>query len=207
MPEPAPAPLWPGGWALPLVESDAVTAPTRDALTARLDALRAAPRVLDADAFALLRAACARLVPSTGLAAPVDVAGDIDARLARGGGDGWRYATLPPDVDAFRLGLAALDAAAKAAHAARFVDLTGEQQDAVLADAQNARGDEFAGFDAAQWFEDWLAEAAGLFYAHPVVQESIGYAGFADSPGWTRIGLGEREDREPEPLDSRSPAP
>ena len=199
MSDPA-APRWPTGWALPLVASDATTAPTRDALLARLGPGPSDPRFFDADAFATLTAACARLVPSDGLDAPVDVAPDIDARLARGDGNGWRYATLPPDGQAFRLGLAALDAAAQSAHGTRFVDLDGAAQDAVLLDVQHARGDAFAGFDAARWFEDWIAEAAALFYAHPHAQESIGYAGYADSPGWTRIGIGERDDREPEHL-------
>ncbi len=210
----APAPRWPDGWALPVIASPATTAPTRRALLARLDATPpAAPRFFSADAFETFQAACARLVPATGLAAPVDVAWAIDARLAAGTGDGWRYATLPPDGEAFRLGVAGLDAAAEAAHAERFCDLSGAQQDALLHDAQHARGPFAAalpaGFDAAHWFADWLAEAAGLFYAHPLAQQDIGYAGFADAgptdgapgaPGWTRIGLDEREDREPEPL-------
>ena len=219
-PAPAPAPRWPEGWALPVIASPATTAPTRRALLARLDAAPpAAPRFFGADAFETFQAACARLVPSTGLAEPVDVAWAIDARLADGGSDGWRYATLPPDGEAFQAGVAALDAAAAAAHAERFCDLSGAQQDALLADAQHARGPFAAalpaGFDAANWFADWLAEASGLFYGHPLVQESIGYAGFADAgpgspggpadapagaPGWTRIGLDEREDREPDPL-------
>ena len=196
----APAPDWPSGWVLPLIASPATTVPTRRALLARLAKTSEAPQFFDADAYETFAAACARLVPSTGLDATVDVAPSIDARLAKGEGDGWRYAALPPDGEAFRRGVAALDAAAETAHAERFCDLTPADQDAILSDAQHARG-AFAGlarFDARLWFADWLSEAAGLFFGHPLAQQDIGYAGFADAPGWTRIEIGEREDREPE---------
>ena len=35
---------------------------------------------------------------------------------------------------------------------------------------------------------------------YPLAQEEIGYAGMADLPAWTKIGLNEREDREPGPM-------
>ncbi|MBW3634848.1 MAG: GMC family oxidoreductase [Armatimonadetes bacterium] len=50
-----------------------------------------------------------------------------------------------------------------------------------------------------RFFEELLAEATEHYYAHPLAQEEIGYAGFADAPGWKRIGLDERENREPAP--------
>ena len=202
----APAPDFPHGWALPLIESAATTAPTRRALLARLEPDDGAgPHFFSSDAYETFRAACARLVPSTGLAADIDVAPAIDRRLADGTGDGWRYATLPPDGEAFRIGVALLDRAAEIAHAERFADLSGEAQDAILTDVQHTRGsafaeEPFAGFDAVRWFADWISEAAGRFFSHPLAQDDIGYAGFADAPGWTRIRLGEREAREPEPL-------
>ena len=216
----APAPRWPEGWAIPLAESGATTAPTRRALLERLArpvglpaGAAPTPAFFSADAYETFAAACARLVPSTGLAQSIDVASAIDARLAAGTGDGWRYATLPPDAEAFRTGVARLDAAAEAGFAERFCDLAPDHQDDILRDAQHARGafDAAGGFDARRWFADWLAEAAGLFYAHPLAQQDIGYAGFADAgfsdaPGWTAIGLGERDEHEPEPLGVRDPA-
>ncbi|HEX8298533.1 MAG TPA: gluconate 2-dehydrogenase subunit 3 family protein [Rubricoccaceae bacterium] len=207
--EAASASAWPTGWALPLIESPATTEPTRRALRARLNApaglpVGALPAFFSPDAYETFAAACARLVPADGLAGPVDVAPAIDARLACGHGDGWRYATLPPDGDAFQTGVSLLDRAAEAAYAERFCDLAPDAQDELLADAQHARGafgpDASGGFDACRWFADWLAEAAGLFYGHPLAQQDIGYAGFADAPGWTRIGLGERDAHEPDPL-------
>ena len=197
----APASQWETGWVLPLVESPETTVPTRRVLLERLGATPGAPQFFDADAYETFAAACARLVPSHDLDRDIDVAPSIDARLAAGTGDGWRYAALPPDRDAFRRGVAAIDAAAEAAHAERFCDLAPADQDAILTDAQHARG-AFAGrddFDSRLWFADWLSEAAGLFFGHPLAQQDIGYAGFADAPGWQRITLGAREQREPLP--------
>ncbi len=197
----AASPGWPTGWALPLIASPQTTAPTRRALLDRLNAASAAPTFFDADANETFAAACARLVPSSGLDRAIDVAPSIDARLAKGTGDGWRYAALPPDGEAFRRGVAALDAAAEGAHAERFCDLAPADQDAILSDAQHARGvfADLDGFDARLWFADWLSECAGLFFGHPLAQQDIGYAGFADAPGWTQITLGAREEREPLP--------
>ena len=42
-----------------------------------------------------------------------------------------------------------------------------------------------------------LAELTETYYAHPLAQEEIGYVGMADLPAWTKIGLNEREEREP----------
>lgn len=51
----------------------------------------------------------------------------------------------------------------------------------------------------ARAFEELLAEGAEIFFAHPLAQDDLGYAGYADAHGWTRIGLGEREARDPAP--------
>jgi hypothetical protein len=39
--------------------------------------------------------------------------------------------------------------------------------------------------------------ATETYYAHPLAQEEIGYAGMADARGWRAIGLDEREAHEP----------
>lgn len=177
--------VYPAGSAADLIASDHVAAPTRAALQARAARPKVLPRWFDADDFALLEAVCARLI--TGVP-QVDIAGAIDARLADGIGDGWRYDALPPDGEAYRAGLRAIDATAVSFHAQPFVTLDAGQQDEVLTAVQLA---------SQRWFEELLAEATETAYANPAVQAAIGYAGFADLPGWTAIGLDQREAREP----------
>ncbi len=183
-----------------LLESGHVSPATRAALVARLDAPPVAvPRFLTPAEFRTLRAACARLLPDPHPESPIDVAGPMDARLAEGKSDGWRYDAMPDDRAAMRAGLAGLDGAAEAVAGTAFADALGAAQDQVLAAVQAGTPPGPAWpLPPERFFEELLAEATEVFFAHPLAQERIGYAGMADRPGWTRIGLDEREDREPE---------
>ena len=161
-----------------LLASDRVTAPTRRVLLARLDAPPSPPRALDASAFTTLSAVAARLAPLGELQARADLAGRLDAQLAGGPGDGWRYADAPPDAEAMRAGLAALDAHAGPGG---FAALAPERQDALLTEAQEG-GEGWPPF-VGRWFEDLLSSLCHLAYAHPLVQLDIGYDGMADAHG------------------------
>ncbi len=165
-----------------LLASDRVTAPTRRVLKARLRAGPQAPRALDAARFAILRAAAERLVPLGTLADRVDLAGRFDAQLADGPGDGWRHADAPPDLQALRVLLDALDL-----HAGRsgFVVASAERRDALLREAQ-VGGEGWPPFTA-HAFADLLAGLCHLAYAHPLVQLDIGYDGMADAHGFQDV--------------------
>lgn len=51
----------------------------------------------------------------------------------------------------------------------------------------------------ARFFEELLTEVVELAYSHVAVQEDIGYVGMADATGWTQLGLGVLDQREPRP--------
>lgn len=191
----------PAGTVRALVGSGRVTPNTRNALEARLETPPVTvPRFLDPEAFALLRVVCARLVAADDDPA-VDIAGAIDGRLADGRGDGWRYDTMPTDGDAYRLGLEGIDKTAKAIGGKRFIALDGTTQEQVLQAVRRGDppGSAWERLPAAGFFEDLLAEAAEIYFAHPLVQERIGYLGFADVLGWHAIGLDDSEQPEPSP--------
>ena len=168
-----------------LLASDRVTAPTRAALTARLDWTPGAPRALDPAQMRTLCAIILRVLPLPGLEARLNLAARYDAQLADGPGDGWRYADLPPDVEAQRGGLDALDAVAHAEAGHGFADLAPDRQDALLKAVQagDPPGSPWP-FSPARWFEELLAPLVELAYADPRVQLSIGYQGMADADGW-----------------------
>lgn len=173
-----------------LLAGDRLTAPTRAALRARMDRRYAAPQLFDAVQMQTLRAVSARLIPDPDLGPTVDLAGALDAALAKGESDGWRYADTPPDPRLHALGLHALNAAALARFGSSFSDLNPERQDALLSCA--ALGDlENAGIDTARWFEELLCALVELHYAHPLVQVSIGYDGMADAHGVQAVSLAE----------------
>lgn len=193
-------PQYPAGTVRALLSTDLVTPATRAALEARLVAVASyAPQFFDAATYALLEAVAARIFPQPERDEPIALAAGIDKRLAAGLADGWRYDAMPPDREAFRLGLGGINQAAQAQFQQLFVALNDAEQDAVLEQvaAGTAPGENWKAVPQSRFFEDLLAELTENYYAHPLAQEEIGYVGMADGPGWQRIGLNEREDREP----------
>lgn len=161
-----------------LIASDRVSARTRRVMLARLDGPGDAPRVLTPDQHALLTALLARVVPQRGTG--LDLAGRIDVELGAEHGDGWRFAELPPDAEAWRQGLdtigaafpdfAALDPAAQDDAIDRIADGdVGSDADGLLTGAQ-----------LILWFQDVQAEAVRVWLSHPAAQAWIRYDGFAD---------------------------
>ncbi len=173
-----------------LLASDRLTAPTRAALRARLDARFDGPRLFDAGQMRTLRTVAQRLIPDPDLAAAIDLAGALDAGLAEGEGDGWRYADAAPDQRMYASGLDALNAAAAAQYASPFSDLEPERQDVLLAAAASGAL-RSPGVDAARWFEELLCALVELYYGHPLVQVAIGYDGMADAHGVQAVSLAE----------------
>lgn len=161
-----------------LLASDHVSEPTREALTGRVERTLER-RFFSAGELDSLRAVAVRLVPHD--PAVLDLALAVDDRLARGTGDGWRYADAPPDGEAYRGLLAALPQG--------FAGLEEGEQDKYLHSLQAAQPHPF---------EDLLAELTENYYSHPLVQVSFGYIGFADLPRWEHVGLGELDARERE---------
>jgi hypothetical protein len=173
-----------------LLASDKLTGPTRGALKARLERRYGAPRLFDAVQMRTLRAATARLIPAPDIADAVDLAGALDAALADGDGDGWRYLNLQPDRELHPLGLDALDAAARRRFASGFEALNPEAQDELLRAAADGRLDSgVEGLDASRWFEEFLVLLVELHFSHPLVQLAMGYDGMADAHGVQAVSL------------------
>ncbi|MCR5888373.1 gluconate 2-dehydrogenase subunit 3 family protein [Hymenobacter sp. J193] len=193
-------PQYPAGTVRALLSTDLVTPATRAALEARLvSAAGYEPQFFDPATYALLEAVAARIFPQPDRETPIALTPAIDQRLLAGTADGWRYDAMPPDREAFRLGLGGINQAAQAQFQQVFTALDEARQDAVLEQlaAGNAAGENWQQLPQSRFFEDLLAELTEIYYAHPLAQEEIGYVGMADVPGWQRLGLNETEDREP----------
>ena len=194
--------IYPAGTVRALLNTGATTEPTRVALEGRYHTATPALQFFTMLQMATLRAAAARLVPQRENSEPINIAAEIDGRLTNALGNGWRFASLPPDEHAYTRGLAGLEEAARAAFGTSFVALRSEEQDEVLLRVQTgtAQGGTWQSLDSARFFEELLADLAEAYYSHPLAQEEIGYVGMADARGWARIGLDQLEDREPLPL-------
>ena len=199
---------------LALIESDRVSARTREILLerGRPDDPSGRPAALAAEAFAVLRAVIDRVVPQTD-ERRIAIAARIDTMLASGEGDGWRFALLPPDPEAYRIALRTLQKAAQDAHGCDFEALDGRRQDGLLEQAAEGRLAVFRAdpdepsFSAQQmklWFEDLRGDAVKIFVAHPATLARMGYSGIANGgdgerkQGFVRLAAGEREAWEPE---------
>ncbi len=190
---------YPPGSVRALIESDYVTPATRRAFRQRLRRNNVAPRFFDLHAFATMQAACVRLIPQPERRRPIDLAGELDERIADGTGDGWRYAKMPQDPDMHARGAVGLDQTAQAMFGCVFTQALDSQREAVLHAVQSgeAVGEVWQEMDAACYFEELLALLVDIYYAHPLALEEIGYVGMADGHGWQAIGLDEREAHEP----------
>lgn len=190
----------PKGRVVRLLDSVHVTVPTRHALHARLMCPPVTqPRYFDDSAFATLSAVCARLVPQTAQPNLVDVPGAIDTRLADGEGDGWRYATMPPDGAAHRLGLQGIDEVAHEKFQVGFIHLDGSQQDQILLAIQRGEVNSGAwlGLPSRLFFQTLLTGAAEAYFSHPLAMQEIGCLAMADADGWQAVGLEPHRTREP----------
>jgi hypothetical protein len=192
-----------------LIGSSRVSTGTRRALEARDTAENPAylPMALTPAQMSILRAVIGRVLPQPE-EARIDLAASLDTQLHAAQGDGWRFAVLPDDRTAYARGLSTLDAEALGRHGHGFVDLADHLQDGILASADSGDLQAPAPLDGAQmqrWFEDLRGDAVKLYMAHPATLARIGYSGIGyggdgdDKPGFTRIGLGEREPWEPLP--------
>ena len=182
-------------WASPSFD-----AKTRRVLEQRLAPARG-PRFFSGPEFALLEAVTGRLLPQSDRRAPIPVAAWIDGRLADGLGDGYRNEHAPPAPEAWRRGLAALEAEARLRFERHFVELGPDQQDALLSAVQSGevRADAWEGLDAKRFFKDPLLKTtAGLYYAHPAAWNEIGFGGPASPRGYVRLGFDERDPWEAE---------
>jgi len=180
-----------------LIRSDRTSARTRGVLLGRLVPPGEA-HVLGAARIGTLAALAERILPGSG--DPMDLALRIDATLASGAGDGWRFATLPADDEAWRSGLDTL-----AEVAPDFAALPAEQRDRWLqrvADGEIGVIDTPGRLSASQmvlWFEDVCAEVARTWLSLPATMARIGYDGFANGgdgvrkQGYARLGADDLE--------------
>jgi len=193
-------PPYPAGTVRALLPTAHVSEATRVALQQRLDApADYTPQFFAPETFALLEAVAACLFPQPDRPdRPIALAPAADQRLAEGRADGWRYDALPPDREAYRLGLGGIQETAQALFLNDFAQLDTQQRHHVMQAVAGGTppGITWQTLDAARFFEEMLAELTETYYAHPLAQEEIGYVGMADLPAWTKIGLNEKDDRE-----------
>ncbi len=126
----------------------------------------------------------------------------IDERLHEGRGDGYRYEPMPPDREAYRLGLRGIDDLARHRFGRRFADATFEQQEEVLATLHDGNPpgelDAWRRMPAHRFFLLVLQDVVEVYYAHPWAWDEIGFGGPAYPRGYMRLEAGLPEPWEVE---------
>ena len=120
----------------------------------------------------------------------------IDARLSAGETDGWRYADMPEDAQAWQDTLGYLDDDALHRCGAVFADAAQADQVALVQAVQDLKAEEWHGLPAAQVWSLWTRYACTAFYSHPSAWNEIGFPGPAYPRGYKNAGVGKREPYE-----------
>ena len=177
--------------------------PSWDAITREVIARRLAvprqPRFFTQVEWETLSALCDRIMPQPADRPPVPLPAYVDAKLTEKHLDGYRYAALPGQDEAWRRGLAALDSEARDAHGARFHTLPHEAQDALIKRMQEGRlvSDAWGGMPCQPFFEHRvIADITHAYYAHPVAWNELGFGGPASPRGYVRMKLDQRDPWE-----------
>jgi len=126
----------------------------------------------------------------------------IDERLHEGRIDGYRFEGMPPDGEAYRLGLQGIDACAQENYGRHFTGLTPVFQEDILRgihDANPAGGhDIWKRLPVHRFWLLLLHDVCSIYYSHPWAWDEIGYGGPAYPRGYMRL-----ENGEPEPWEVR----
>jgi hypothetical protein len=122
----------------------------------------------------------------------------IDAKLFADSGDGYRDHRLPPLREAWRKGLAGIEADSRRRHNVGFAKLDDAEQDALLRAVQDGTvADDWDGMPPNVFFaKRLLFDIVTQYYGHPTAWSEIGFGGPASPRGYVRTGFGRRDPWE-----------
>lgn len=172
--------------------------PTRRAVDKRI-AVHPGPRFFSETEWVTLSAVCARIVPQPQDRPAVPLPAYVDEKMFGNRSDGYRFAELPPQGEAWKTGLAAIEAEAQETYGAAFHALAAPEQDALLRGMQNGdlKGPLWRDMPPALFFKERvLHDIVSAYYAHPTAWSEIGWAGPASPRGFVRLDKGMRDPWE-----------
>lgn len=127
----------------------------------------------------------------------------IDERLHERRTPGYRFESMPPDGDAYRLGIQAIEQMARKNFERGFVDLAWKEQEDLLKSIHDAKP--FPGAEEIwermpvnRYFALVLQDCAEMYYSHPWSWDEIGFGGPAYPRAYMRLENGEPEPWEVE---------
>ncbi len=174
---------------------------TRDVVTHRLEKTPERKHFSEAE-WVFWTAVFAHLIPQTDRTADrqIPIVAQVDHRLHTNQISGYRYETMPPNREAYKLGLEAIEAEAKHRFGGEFLVLPFKQQDQVLAaihDGKPEAAEEiWKRMSVHRFWQHIMNDAIESYYAHPWSWDEVGFGGPAYPRAYTRLERGEPEPWE-----------
>ena len=167
---------------------------------------------------ALLGAVIDRLMPQDDRSEErtIPILAIIAERLSKNSLNGFRYEDMPPDQEAYRVGIKAIDEMAQIRFEQGFVELTVNRQELILKSLHDGKPDpEHATWRRMPVHRFWallMEDCVTAYYSHPWAWDEIGFGGPAYPRGYMRLENGlpepwEKEEQRYEwsaPVDSLS---
>ena len=174
---------------------------TRNVVKARVEQVPPI-RYFTPDEARLMQAVCDRLLPQDDRDEQhkIPVVNYIDERLYSQRIDGYRFEDMPPDHEAHRLGLQAIEAIARHMFNRPFTELQPLGQDQVLKTIHDcnppAGHDVWQKMSVMRFWMLIMQDAVDAYYAHPYAWDEIGFGGPAYPRGYMRLEGGKPEPWE-----------
>lgn len=174
---------------------------TRNVVLERVEKLPAI-RFFSPEEAQLMKVICDRLLPQDDRDEEhkVPIVPFIDQRLYEGKFDGYRYESMPPDRDAYQLGLKAIQEVAHQLHARNFEDLTPAEQGQILKSLHDGKPggshEIWKKMPVHRFFMLMMQDCVAVYYAHPWGWDEIGYGGPAYPRAYMRLENGQPEPWE-----------
>ena len=159
-------------------------------------------RFLTPDEVHLLAAICNHVIPQDDRedARKIPIVPWIDKRLYEDRHDGYRFADMPPDREAFRLGFQAIELISHHLHQRGFLELSSAEQNRVLKslhDGQPAAASEiWQRMPVHRFWMMLVQDCVEAYYAHPWAWDEIGFGGPAYPRAYMRLENGSPEPWE-----------
>jgi hypothetical protein len=162
----------------------------------------------------LLRAVIDRVLPQDDRAADktIPILPTIDERLSKNSLNGFRYEDMPPDQEAYRVGLKAIDEMAVERFAASFASLCVHRQELILKSIHDGEPEPahqvWKQMPAHRFWALLMEDCANAYYSHPWAWDEIGFGGPAYPRGYMRLenGLPEPWEKDETRYEWNTPA-
>lgn len=150
----------------------------------------------------LLKAICDHVLPQDDRddAHKIPIVPQIDKRLYENSHDGYRYESMPPDREAFKLGLQAIEEIARHEHGRDFLEIGPREQDEILRSLHrgkpSAAHEIWKRMPVDRFWMLLVSDCAEAYYSHPYAWDEIGFGGPAYPRAYMRLERGEAEPWE-----------